>query len=72
MLARADEIEQWDIPVFPFMGRDVTARGIPSGVLVGSILRRVEERWISEDFPVRTRLDEIFQEEIIAAKSGNE
>ena len=47
-------------PVFPLTGKDVLNLGIPTGRDVGSLLRSVEEWWISGDF--KASKDECLQE----------
>lgn len=37
-------------PVFPISGKDILAQGIPAGVEVGKILKRLETRWIKSGF----------------------
>jgi poly(A) polymerase len=38
-------------PTLPFSGADVVARGVPSGRLVGDILKRLQALWIRAGFP---------------------
>jgi poly(A) polymerase len=38
-------------PTLPFSGADVVARGVPSGRLVGNILKRLQALWIRAGFP---------------------
>jgi poly(A) polymerase len=41
----------WTPPVLPVSGADVVRSGIPPGRVVGECLARLEDWWISEDFP---------------------
>ena len=47
LLAFAD---QWPIPRFPLTGKDLLARGVKQGPLVGKELGRLEDWWIASDF----------------------
>ena len=61
--ASAAPIEEWTIPQFPLKGGEIVARGVKAGPEVARTLRALEDRWISEGFPDRTRvlamLDEV-------------
>jgi len=61
--ASAAPIEEWTIPQFPLKGGEIVARGVKAGPKVARTLRALEDRWISEGFPDRTRvlamLDEV-------------
>lgn len=54
----------WDIPRLPLKGGEIVARGISAGPEVSRILRAVEERWVTEGFPERGRVEEILAEEL--------
>jgi poly(A) polymerase len=41
----------WTAPSLPLSGDEVMAAGVPSGPLVGAVLREVERWWIDQDFP---------------------
>lgn len=58
------KIEDWPLPKFPLRGADVLQRGLPEGVMISSVLTKVEDRWIGENFPPSDRLNIIFDEEI--------
>jgi poly(A) polymerase len=47
LLAFAD---RWPIPRFPLTGRDLLARGVRQGPLLGKELGRLEDWWIASDF----------------------
>jgi len=61
--ASAAPLEEWTIPRFPLKGGEIVARGVKAGPEVARTLRALEDRWISEGFPDRTRvlamLDEV-------------
>ncbi|MCB2080372.1 MAG: CCA tRNA nucleotidyltransferase [Novosphingobium sp.] len=67
LLLTGDEIsaiKNWEIPQFPLKGGEIVARGIKAGPEVARILRAVEDRWISEDFPDAQRIEAILSEYI--------
>ena len=43
-------IDSWPRPKFPLSGEEVHAAGVPSGPLVGQVMREVEAWWIDSDF----------------------
>ena len=45
-----DEINSFDIPVFPITGKHLLDRGIKSGRKVGEVLKKIEKDWIDNDF----------------------
>ncbi|ANY20104.1 CCA-adding enzyme [Tsuneonella dongtanensis] len=57
-------LENWDVPVFPLKGGEIVARGVKAGPEVARILQGIEKRWVSEGFPVRTRVEEMLEEAI--------
>lgn len=52
---------EWEVPVLPLKGGEIVARGVIAGPEVARLLRQVEERWIAEGFPDRTRVEEILE-----------
>lgn len=42
--------EEWQLPVFPVLGRDVMAAGIAAGPELGQILKKLEGVWLDSDF----------------------
>lgn len=48
---RLDALTAWEIPLFPFKGRDVIAAGVAPGPAVAQTLRKVEDAWIAAGFP---------------------
>ena len=42
--------DQWPIPRFPLTGKDLLARGVKQGPLLGKELGRLEDWWIASDF----------------------
>jgi poly(A) polymerase len=52
----------WQPPAFPLTGGAIVARGISAGPEVARLLRQVEDRWISEDFPDKSRAEAIADE----------
>lgn len=64
----AHGIREIDVPQFPVQGRDVIQAGIEPGPAVGRVLKRLEDWWISADFPqdqgtLRTQLSRLVAEE---------
>ena len=53
----------WEIPDLPLKGGEIVQHGV-SGPDVSRLLRAIETRWISEDFPGRERVEEILREEL--------
>lgn len=44
------QIEEAIMPIFPLMGRDISARGIYNPKQIGKIMERLEQQWIDADF----------------------
>ena len=42
--------EEWPIPVYPVLGRDVMAAGVAAGPELGQILKKLEALWLGSDF----------------------
>lgn len=55
----AARIVQWTPPRLPVSGGTLVARGISAGPLVARGLKMVEDRWIAEGFPGRTRAEQL-------------
>jgi poly(A) polymerase len=53
------EIVHWTPPHFPLTGGAIVARGVVAGPDVARLLKCVEQQWVKEDFPDRTRLESI-------------
>lgn len=49
----------WHIPEFPLKGGEIVQRGVSAGPQVARVLHMVQDRWIAENFPDRTRVLEI-------------
>ncbi|RDC60548.1 Polynucleotide adenylyltransferase [Alteripontixanthobacter maritimus] len=66
LLAGSDlaDLLGWAPPAFPLSGSDVLARGVRPGPEVGRVMRTVQDRWIEEDFPPRTRVLTLLEREI--------
>ena len=64
--ASAAPIEEWTIPQFPLKGGEIVARGVKAGPEVARTLRALEDRWISEGFPDRTRVLAMLDEALAA------
>lgn len=62
--ADASPLTHWDIPQFPLKGGEIVARGVSAGPQVARTLRKVEQRWIDEGFPSRTRVLELLDREL--------
>ena len=57
----------WQRPALPITGGALVERGITRGPEVAATLRRIEDRWIAEDFPDSDRVSTIAAEEIAQA-----
>ena len=64
--ASAAPLEEWTIPRFPLKGGEIVARGVKAGPEVARTLRALEDRWISEGFPDRTRVLAMLDEALAA------
>ena len=60
----------WTPPVFPLKGGQIVARGVAAGPLVAHILRRVETRWLAEDFPEPPRVMALLDEALAEIEDG--
>jgi len=47
------------VPVFPFRGADILARGVAKGPPVGEILARAREAWLAAGCPAEVSLDDL-------------
>ena len=65
-------LEGWDVPQLPLKGGEIVARGIAAGPDVARILHRIEDRWIAEDFPDRTRVKTLLDQEVAGASSARD
>jgi poly(A) polymerase len=65
--AEAAELESWAPPRLPIGGGQLIARGITPGPLVAKTLKRIEQRWVDEDFPDEERLEQLVADELDAA-----
>jgi poly(A) polymerase len=59
-------VSDWDIPELPLKGGEIVARGVAAGPEVARILQAVENRWIDEGFPGRSRVEALLAEELAA------
>lgn len=57
-----DLINGWQIPVFPLKGGMIVERGVGAGPEVARILRAIEDRWVTEEFPGEARVLELLNE----------
>ncbi|WP_126171873.1 CCA tRNA nucleotidyltransferase [Altericroceibacterium xinjiangense] len=55
-------LRDWEVPALPLKGGEIVARGIKAGPDVARTLRAVEQRWIAEGFPGRTRVEAMLGE----------
>ncbi len=62
--ARIGLLRAWQRPDLPVRGGDLVAAGVTAGPDVARLLRRIEERWIGEDFPGSARAREIMADEL--------
>ena len=44
--------QRWSAPVFPLKAADLITRGVERGPALGAALRKAEEAWIAQDFPM--------------------
>ncbi|WBH16826.1 CCA tRNA nucleotidyltransferase [Sphingomonas radiodurans] len=54
--APVDALSDWTAPRLPVSGGDIVARGVARGPDVAHILHALEDQWIAEGFPDRTRV----------------
>ncbi|WP_324828110.1 CCA tRNA nucleotidyltransferase [Qipengyuania zhejiangensis] len=66
LLAGADAsvLDGWDVPRLPLKGGEVVARGVDKGPRVAQVMQAVEARWIAEEFPPRSRVEVLLEEEL--------
>ncbi|MES2422167.1 MAG: CCA tRNA nucleotidyltransferase [Pseudomonadota bacterium] len=62
-------IKDWTPPPFPFSGGALVERGLRKGPDVAAMLRKIETRWVMEDFPDKARVAEIADEMVAEALS---
>ncbi|WP_166040435.1 CCA tRNA nucleotidyltransferase [Sphingosinicella sp. YJ22] len=62
--ARIGALASWRRPSLPVRGGDLVAAGVTAGPEVARLLRRIEDRWIGEDFPGEARARAIMAEEL--------
>ena len=55
------------VPVFPFRGADLVARGIAKGPRIGEILARAREAWLAAGCPDDASLDELLADPLGSA-----
>ncbi|MEO1013800.1 MAG: CCA tRNA nucleotidyltransferase [Pseudomonadota bacterium] len=60
-------LDGWAPPRLPIAGGDLVAAGVSAGPEVGIILRRIEARWVEEDFPDLARARTIMADELARA-----
>ena len=65
--ANVADLNDWITPRLPVGGGDLVARGLGKGPLVARTLKRIETRWIAENFPDADRAAAIADEEVAAA-----
>lgn len=54
----------WEIPDLPLKGGEIVARGVAKGPEVARVLQAVERRWVEEEFPPRSRVEALLEEEL--------
>ena len=62
--ADIDALRDWAPPELPLKGGEIIAKGIEAGPRISQILSAVEDRWIEEEFPDRSRIEVILAEEL--------
>ncbi|RVT91242.1 CCA tRNA nucleotidyltransferase [Sphingomonas crocodyli] len=60
-------LDGWERPPLPIKGGDLVAHGLKAGPVVAGTLQAIERRWIEEDFPDASRVDQITSEELAKA-----
>ncbi|MHC9417775.1 CCA tRNA nucleotidyltransferase [Sphingomonas citri] len=60
-------LKDWTPPALPIGGGALVARGLTRGPEVARVLRRVEDRWVAENFPDAARAEAIADEEVAQA-----
>ncbi|TZG27757.1 CCA tRNA nucleotidyltransferase [Sphingomonas montanisoli] len=60
-------LDGWERPQLPIKGGDLVAHGLTAGPVVAATLQAIERRWIEEDFPDASRVDQITSEELAKA-----
>ena len=58
-------LKEWTTPQFPLKGGEIVAHGIAAGPAVARLLRAIEDRWISEDFPDVARVKQLLEEALL-------
>jgi poly(A) polymerase len=58
----AATIASWPVPKLPIGGGELIRRGLLPGPVVAQTLKRIEARWIAEDFPSEERIAELVDE----------
>jgi poly(A) polymerase len=57
-------LADWQRPRLAVSGGDLIARGLDAGPIVATTLKRIEQRWLEEDFPDGGRLNAIIAQAI--------
>lgn len=60
-------LADWETPTFPLRGGEIVERGVDAGPEVARVLRAVEDRWLEEGFPDRSRVEQLLDEQLRAA-----
>lgn len=60
--------KRWKVPKLPIKGGDLIARGLTQGPVVARTLRRIDDRWVEEDFPAGDAFAAIVAEEVRRAE----
>ena len=58
-------LSDWKIPELPLKGGEIVQHGV-TGAEVSRLLRKVEARWVAENFPPRERVVILLAEELSA------
>jgi poly(A) polymerase len=59
-------LDIWTVPTFSIKGGDLIVRGLKAGPDVAACLQKVEGQWMEEDFPEKSRVDQI-ADQLVAA-----
>jgi poly(A) polymerase len=67
-----EQLDEWQIPIFPIKGGELVKRGLSAGPVVAGTLQAIEKAWIAENFPAENRANQIADQlvaEILSSKN---
>ena len=65
--ADAAALRDFQAPRLPVGGGDLIRRGLVPGPAIARTLRRIEERWVQEDFPSKERVTQMVDEALVVS-----